>query len=81
MLPLVWKPQEPGLLAGPRGGAVGWASVDRAVVELGSALLGLPRGSRAQTVDSGGETRRGGIGGGCQGITLLPVVPLEVVLQ
>lgn len=81
MFPLVWKPQEPGLLAGPRGGSVGWTSVDRAVVELGSALLGQPRGSRGQTVDSGGETSGGGIGGGCQGVALLPVVPLEVVLQ
>lgn len=81
MLPLVWQPQEPGLLAGLSSGALGWALVNWAVVELGSALLGQSRGSRAQTVDSGGETRRGGIGGGCQGIALLPVVPLEVVLQ
>ena len=69
------------MLTGPRGGAVSWASVDRAVIELGSALLGQPRGSRGQTVDSRGETSGGGIGGGCQGIALLPVVPLEVVLQ
>lgn len=81
MLPLVWKAEEPGLLTRTRGGAVGWASVDRAVVELGSALLGLRRGSRAQTVNGGGKTRSGGIRGGCQGIALLPVMPLEVVLQ
>ncbi len=81
MLPLVWKPEKPGLLALPRGGAVSWPTVGGAVVELGSALLGQPRGSRAQTVDSGGETSGGGIRGGCQGIALLPVVPLKVVLQ
>lgn len=81
MLPLVWKAEEPGLLTRKRGGAIGWASVDRAVVELGSALLGLPRSSRAQTFNGGGKTSTGGIRGGCQGIALLPVMPLEVVLQ
>lgn len=61
MLPLVWKSQEPGLLAGSRGGVVCWSPVDRAVVGLRSALLDQSRGSRGQTVDSGGETRGGGI--------------------
>lgn len=81
MLPLVWNPQQPGLLTGTRGGGVCWASVDWAVVDLGSALLGQSRCSRGQAVDSGGETSGGGIGGGCQGVALLPMVPLEVVLQ
>lgn len=61
MLPLVWKSQEPRLLAVSRGGGVRWNSVDRAVVELRSALLDQSRGSRGETVDSGGESRGGGI--------------------
>lgn len=81
MLPLVWKPQEPRLLAGPRGGGVSWAAVYRAMIGLGSALLDKPRGSRGQTVDSGGEPSGGRIRGGRQGVALLPVVPLKVVLQ
>lgn len=81
MLPLVWKPQEPGLLAGPRCGGFGGASVDGAVVWLGPALLSQPGASRGQTVDGGGETTGGGNGGGRQGVALLPVVPLQVVLQ
>lgn len=81
MLPLVRESQEPRLLARAGGRGISLASVDWAVVELGSALLGLPGGPRGQAVDSRSETRGRGIGGGCQGIALLPVVTLEVVLQ
>lgn len=63
MLSLVWKPKEPRLLARPGGGSLRLTSGDRAVVEqLGSALLDQSRGSRAQGVDSGGETGGGGVG-------------------
>lgn len=80
MLPLVWKSEKPGLLPGSGRRAVSWASAGAGVADLGPALL-VSRCSRAQAGGRGGEASGGRIGGDGQGVALLPVVPLEVVLQ
>lgn len=82
MILLVGKSKKSESLIGSRGGRVSRGAIDWSVALVGSAFVGEHGGSRSDGAESGGEPSGGGVGSGRgEGVSLLPMVSLEVVFE